>query len=94
MRPYGNWSDLGQHVLEIDLGYHDSPNPSYDLDEVTKKRLLVHARHDAATAAIGITDTYDKAEVAATRSTLALVFAFVAMCSSIATLATIVMSSN
>jgi hypothetical protein len=78
----------------MDLGYHDSLKQNYDLDEVSKKRLLVHARHDAASALLGISDTYERVGIAARRSTLALVFAFVAMCSSLATLSTILMMNN
>ena len=81
-----NWSELGQSVTERDLGYQiDSPVPEYDLSDTTKKRLLVHARHDAATAVIGTSETYDMAKIAAKRSTLALIFAFVGMCASLLT---------
>lgn len=76
------------HVNLYDL------NLRYDLDENIKNRLSLQLRHDTITAVEGINDTYKKAEVAATRSTLTLIFAFVAMCSSLATLAIILMNNN
>jgi hypothetical protein len=69
-------------------------NLRYDLDENTKNRLSLQLRHDTITAVEGINDTYKKAEVSAIRSTLALIFAFVAMCSSFATLSIILMTTN
>jgi hypothetical protein len=43
---------IARNVLHEDLGYFDTSLQTYNLDEATRDRLLVHARQDAAHAVI------------------------------------------
>lgn len=45
---------IARNVLHEDLGYYDSQQFVYSLDEDTRDRLIAHARQDAAHAVISI----------------------------------------
>jgi hypothetical protein len=45
---------IARNVLHEDLGYFDAPLQTYNLDDATRDRLLVHARQDAAHAVITV----------------------------------------
>lgn len=45
---------IAKNILREDLGYYDSRQTLYNLDEDTRDRLIAHARQDGAHAVISI----------------------------------------
>ena len=78
------WDMISRNISSEDRGeFKDSFCPTYDLDDVTRERLLVHARQDAAMTFLAASDTYKQANMANKYAQWAAIFSFVAMCTSL-----------
>lgn len=59
------WNEKSRNTLMDDMGeYDDSLCYAYDMDEITRDRLIAHARQDAAMAFYAASDAHREASAA------------------------------
>jgi len=75
------WDAMARNILADDLGeFSDSFKQDYEMDDITRDRLIAHARSDAAMGYVAIRDTHTMVQAAKKYAQRAAMFSFITMC--------------